>query len=174
MRKFTEILAISIFIFALSIPTYLYYCEFFWGKYFEYETTLPENTLYAFDVVDNDKNLQITLNNYQEFTWKREMATVDHANWHLHYIAFQSDSVISISGRSEYLENYYYSFPIFRTLFFNKEKPTESRSELFDGDKMEIVYIADGSYFMHEKGEEFKRIKVRLIDQKLVVYWAWL
>lgn len=173
MRKFTEILTISILVFAISIPAYLYYCEFFWDNYFEYETTLPDDIYYAFEVIDNNENVRITLENYKDFTWKREIVTVDHANWHIQFIDFPKDSSISIHSSSGYLDDYYYSFPVFRTLLFDKEKPKESRFELFVEGDMEIIYIADDSYFMHEKGEEFKRIKVRLIDQKLVVYAPW-
>ncbi|MEP5944943.1 MAG: hypothetical protein ABJ356_10300, partial [Balneola sp.] len=66
MRKFTEKLAISILVFAIIIPTYIYYCDFFWGSYFEYETNLPENSLYAFEAVDNESNLQITHDNFKD------------------------------------------------------------------------------------------------------------
>ncbi|MEP0006061.1 MAG: hypothetical protein ABJ387_01330 [Balneola sp.] len=174
MRKFTEKLAISILVFAIIIPTYIYYCDFFWGSYFEYETNLPENSLYAFEAVDNESNLQITHDNFKDFTWKREMVTVDHANWHLHYISFPSDSLITIYSKTEYLESYYYSFPVIKTLLFDKEKPSQSYTEIFDSQTMEIIKIAEDNDFIYSEGEEISRIKVILIDQKLIVYWAWL
>jgi len=174
MRKFTGLLAVSILFFALSIPAYIYYCEFFWDNYFEYETTLPEDIYYAFDVIDNKENAQITLKNYKDFTWKREIVTTDHGNWHIQFIDFLNDSLVSINSSSEYLDDYNYSFPVFRTLLFNKKKMENNYTEMFDEVNMEIVYIADGSYFMHKKGQEFKRIKVELINQKLVVYSPWL
>ncbi len=174
MRKFTEILAISILVFAISTPTYLYYCEFFWDSYFEHETNLPEDLLYAFHPIDTKKNIQITHDNYKNFTWKREMVTVDHANWHLDYLSFPSDSIVSIYSKTEFLDDYYYSFPILKTLLFDKEKPTQSYTEIFDNETMEIVKIAEENSFIYYEGEEISRIKVKLIDQKLIVYLAWL
>lgn len=174
MRKFTEKLAISILVFAIIIPTYIYYCDFFWGSYFEYKTNLPENSRYAFEAIDNESNLQITHDNFKDFTWKREIVTVDHANWHLDYINFPADSVVLVHSRTEYLENYYYSFPVFKTLLFDKEKPAKSHTDTFDSQTMEIIKIAEDNDFIYSEGEEISRIKVILIDQKLIVYWAWL
>ncbi|XWN36674.1 MAG: hypothetical protein ROO71_12015 [Balneola sp.] len=174
MRKFTEILTISILVFAISIPAYLYYCEFFWNNYFEYETTLPDDIYYAFEVIDNKENVRITLENYKDFTWKREVVTADHANWHIQFIDFPKDSLISIHSSSEYLDDYYYSFPVFRTLLFDKEKPSQNHSEIFDNKTMEIVKIAGDNSFIYSEREEISRIKVKLIDQKLIVYWPWL
>ncbi len=174
MRKFTEILSISILVLAISFGAYHSYCEYFWGKFMEHKTTLPDEIRYAFKAVNNHENKELTLDNFMSFKWKREIVTTDHANWDLDYISFPSDSVALIYSSTEYLEEHYYSFPIFKTLLFDKrDKEANSKVE-FDKENMELVYIANKPDFIFDEGEEIKRIKVEFENGSLIIRWPWI
>lgn len=138
MIKKTIITIASIIVVALL---YNFYCDHFWENYINDQFQESEKIEHFRFKVENELSSGAVLskNNFQKYTWNRELLELNHANWINDVeLYFTSDSTLFYRVTARDISNNYWTYPIFKKFKCNEDE-TFTHSFNYDKETMSFV-----------------------------------
>ncbi|MFA5560978.1 MAG: hypothetical protein WC964_04305 [Acholeplasmataceae bacterium] len=125
---------------------YNFYCDHFWGNYFEehaiYDIVIKEkerNTFSFSPHADIPSDSMVTSDNFWKYIWSRQLVEPNHAQWINDVtISFDSDSTIFYRVTARYIDKNYWTYPIFKKFRCSEN---ETYTHFLDFDKKSMSFV---------------------------------